>query len=333
MGVNVKKFINSPDTIVDDLLEGYGMACPYVKVDGRVVISRSFEKSDRVAIVTYGGSGNEPAMIGFVGEGMIDIHVVGEIFESPDPMMITDVVRRADKGKGVLLLTMNHSSDMLAGNMAMKNLRKLGVNVRQVITQEDVASAPRSMMYERRGLAGAIPMYHVLGAASEAGYTLEELETLANKYSDSMATIAVASQYATNPLTGKPFGTLAPDEIEIGMGQHGEGGGSGRRRMMSAKEITGLIIEMLIADLSLKSGDNVFVMINGSGATTYMEMMILYRECVRYLNKKGIKVVANMVGEFLTTQEQAGFQLNIAKWDSEIIRLWETPARSDSFTK
>ena len=155
---------------------------------------------------------------------------------------------------------------------------------------------------------------------------------IAQKYADSMATIAVAARCATHPATGAEFGDLGDVDMEIGMGQHGEGGG-GRQPMKSAKETVEIMANALVKDIPLVKGDKAFVMINGSGATTLMEMFILYKDCVKYLESLGIEVVANMVGEILTVQEQAGFQLNIAKWDEETLRLWNTPAHTAAFFK
>ena len=221
---------------------------------------------------------------------------------------------------------------MLCGNMVMKMVQKEGLNVRKVVTQEDISNAPRANADDRRGLAGAVPMYHICAAAAKEGRNLDEVAEIAQKYADSMATIAVAARCATHPATGAEFGDLGDVDMEIGMGQHGEGGG-GRQPMKTAKETIEIMANALVKDIPLKSGDKAFVMINGSGATTLMEMWILYKDCVHYLESLGIKVVACMVGEILTVQEQAGFQLNIAKWDEETVARWGTPARTIAFNK
>ena len=331
--MKMKKFLNDPNTLTDELLEGMALAHgDIVDVQGHMVISKASKDADRVTIVTFGGSGHEPAQAGFVGKGMLDIQVVGDVFAAPNPQVVFEAVKLADKGKGVLLLVLNHAGDMLCGNMVMKMVAKAGMNVRKVVTQEDISNAPRSNSDDRRGLAGAIPLYHIAAAAAREGKSLDEVADIAQKYADSMATIAVAARCATHPATGAEFGDLGDVDMEIGMGQHGEGGG-GRQPMKSAKETVEIMANALVKDIPLVKGDKAFVMINGSGATTLMEMFILYKDCVKYLEGLGIEVVANMVGEILTVQEQAGFQLNIAKWDEETLRLWNTPAHTAAFFK
>lgn len=331
--MKMKKFLNDPNTLTDELLEGMALAHgDIVDVQGHMVISKALKDADRVTIVTFGGSGHEPAQAGFVGKGMLDIQVVGDVFAAPNPQVVFEAVKLADKGKGVLLLVLNHAGDMLCGNMVMKMVAKAGMNVRKVVTQEDISNAPRSNSDDRRGLAGAIPLYHIAAAAAREGKSLDEVADIAQKYADSMATIAVAARCATHPATGAEFGDLGDVDMEIGMGQHGEGGG-GRQSMKSAKETVEIMANALVKDIPLVKGDKAFVMINGSGATTLMEMFILYKDCVKYLESLGIEVVANMVGEILTVQEQAGFQLNIAKWDEETLRLWNTPAHTAAFFK
>lgn len=331
--MKMKKFLNDPNTLTDELLEGMALAHgDIVDVQGHMVISKALKDADRVTIVTFGGSGHEPAQAGFVGKGMLDIQVVGDVFAAPNPQVVFEAVKLADKGKGVLLLVLNHAGDMLCGNMVMKMVAKAGMNVRKVVTQEDISNAPRSNSDDRRGLAGAIPLYHIAAAAAREGKSLDEVADIAQKYADSMATIAVAARCATHPATGAEFGDLGDVDMEIGMGQHGEGGG-GRQPMKSAKETVEIMANALVKDIPLVKGDKAFVMINGSGATTLMEMFILYKDCVKYLEGLGIEVVANMVGEILTVQEQAGFQLNISKWDEETLRLWNTPAHTAAFFK
>ncbi len=221
---------------------------------------------------------------------------------------------------------------MLTGNMTMKMCKQAGLNVRKVVTQEDISNAPRSNADDRRGLAGAVPLYHIAAAAAKEGRSLDEVADLAQRYADSMATIAVAVRCATHPASGASFGDLGDEDMEIGMGQHGEGGG-GRQPMKTARETIAIMANALVKDISLRKGDRAFVMVNGSGSTTLMEQFILYKDCVRYLENLGIEVAANMVGEILTVQEQAGFQLNIARWNDEFLRLWNTPARTIAFSK
>ena len=329
----MKKFMNAPETVTDEELMGLGLAfSDIVEVDGHLVISKDLKDADRVTIVTYGGSGHEPAQAGFVGKGMLDVQAVGDIFAAPSGQLVFEAMKLADKGHGVLLLTLNYAGDQLAGKQAMKLAKKAGLNFRQVVTGEEIQFDPNGED-NKRGLAGAIAMYHIAAAAAREGKSLDEVAEIAQRYADNMASITVKSTDATHPQNGMSFGDLGEtDQMEIGAGQHGEGGGV-RVPMASSKDTIALIAEPLCAKLGLKAGDKAFVMVNGCGATTMMEMLVLFKDAVEFLNAKGIEVVANMVGEILTVQEAAGFQLNFAKWDEEFIRLWNTPCHTPAYSK
>ena len=331
--MKMKKFINAPETITDEELVGLGLAYPdIVEVDGHMVISKDLENADRVTIVTYGGSGHEPAQAGFVGKGMLDIQVVGDIFASPNGKLVFDAMKLADKGHGVLLLTLNYAGDQLAGKQAMKLAKKAGINFRQVVTDEEIQYDPNGED-NKRGLAGAVPLYHVAAAAAREGKSLDEVAEIAQRYADNMASLTIKSTDATHPQNGASFGDLGEtDQMEIGAGQHGEGGGV-RVPMMSSKDTVATVADALSKNLDLKAGDKTFVMINGCGATTMMEMLILFKDTVEFLKAKDIEVVGSMVGEILTVQESGGFQMNIAKWDDEIIRLWNTPCHTTAYSK
>ena len=331
--MKMKKFINAPETITDEELVGMGLAYSDVlDVEGHLVISKDLADADRVTIVTYGGSGHEPAQAGYVGRGALDIQAVGDIFAAPSGQLVFEALQKADKGHGVLLLTLNYAGDQLAGKQAMKLAKKAGMNVRQVVTGEEIQFDPNGED-NRRGLAGAVALYHVAAAAARAGKTLDEVAEIAQKYADSMASVTVKVTDATHPQNGMSFGDLGEtDLMEIGAGQHGEGGGV-RVPMMSAKDTVATVAKALTAKLGMTSGDKAFVMINGCGATTMMEMLVLYKDTVEYLNGMGIEVVANMVGEILTVQEAGGFQMNIAKWDDETLALWNTPVHTPVFFK
>lgn len=331
--MKMKKFMNAPETVTDELLAGMGLAySDIVTVDGHLVISKDLENADRVTVVTYGGSGHEPAQAGFVGKGMLDVQAVGDIFAAPNGQLVFEAMKLADKGHGVLLLTLNYAGDQLAGKQAVKMAQKAGMNFRQVVTGEEVMYDPNGED-SKRGLAGAVALYHVAAAAAREGKSLDEVAAIAQRYADNMASIAVKSTDATHPQNGMSFGDLGEtDMMEIGAGQHGEGGGV-RVPMMSAKDTIAAIGEPLCAKLGLQAGDKAFVMVNGCGATTMMEMLVLYKDAVEFLKGKGVEVVANMVGEILTVQEAAGFQLNIAKWDDETLRLWNTPCHTPAFSR
>ena len=222
--MKMKKFINNPENLTPELLEGFAEAHKDLVTLGenRMIINNKLAEADRVTIVTQGGSGHEPAISGFVGEGMVDISVVGDVFAAPGPQACLDAIKLADKGKGVLYIVLNHAGDMLTGNLTMKKCAKEGLNVVKVVTQEDIANAPRSNADDRRGLVGCIPTYKIAGAAAAEGKSLEEVAAIAQRFADNMATLAVAVSGATHPATGSLLADLGEDEMEIGMGQHGE---------------------------------------------------------------------------------------------------------------
>lgn len=329
----MKKFINKPEDLTKELLEGLVLSNQDILelVDGNLVVNKKLKDADRVTIVTLGGTGHEPAISGFVGEGMIDISVAGNIFAAPGPAPCVEAIKLADKGKGVLYVVLNHAGDMLTGNLTMKQIAKTGIKVKKVVTQEDIANAPRSNADDRRGLVGCIPLYKIAGAAAAEGKSLDEVAAIAQRFADNMATIAVASKGATHPATGMEISHIEEGKMEIGMGQHGEGGG-GLTDMKTADETAAIMMEALIKDLDLKAGEKVMVIINGSGATTLMEQLIIYRKCYNYLKEKGIEIVANRVGETLTVQETAGFQMFVARMDEELTRLWYKPCRTPYLT-
>lgn len=332
--MGMKKFINDQSNLTKELLEGFALANKNLVLleANNTVVNKKLDTANRVTIVTQGGSGHEPAISGFVGEGMIDISVVGDVFAAPGPQACIDAIKKAEKGKGVLYIVLNHAGDMLTGNMTMKAVKKEGLNCNKVVTQDDIANAPRSNSDDRRGLVGCIPTYKIAGAAAAEGKSLEEVTAIAQRFADNMATLAVAARGATHPATGSSLADLAEDEMEIGMGQHGEGGG-GCQKMKTADETAEIMINALLNDLSIKKGEKIMLILNGTGATTLMELFIVYRKAEHLLKEKGIEIVANYVGELLTVQEQAGFQMFMARMDDELLRLWDAPCNTPYMKK
>lgn len=329
----MKKFINNPDNIVGELLEGYARAyADKVRLTpSRLVVRAKPKAAGKVGVVTLGGSGHEPALSGFVGTGMLDISVPGEVFAAPGPPKCIEALKLADRGAGVLFIVLNHAGDVMAANITMEMAKKQGLKVRMVLTHEDVAGGPPSKADDRRGLVGCIPVYKVAGAAAEAGKSLDECAAIAQRMIDHMATLAVATTSATHPSTGGAMFELPDDEMEIGMGQHGEAG-TGRMKMKSADETAAIMLDMLLKDLDAKKGDDLLVLINGVGATTLMEMFIVFRRVGQVLDEKGITLARGRVGEFLTVQEMAGFQMFAARMDKELLALWDAPCDTAFFT-
>lgn len=328
----MKKFINDTDNIVKEELEGFAFAnSDIVKVvDERIVVNKNLVDQERVTVLSIGGTGHEPCAIGFVGDGMLDVFVGGEIFTAPGISETIKGVELADRGKGVLMIILNHAGDLYTGNAVLEECKKKNIQVRMVVTQDDISNAPRSMADDRRGLVGCVPAYKIAGAAAMMGKSLDEIAEITQRFADNIATLAVGVKGATHPITGKLLAELADDEMEIGMGQHGEEGG-GRQLMRSADETAVIMLEALLQDLAIKEGDRVMLILDGTGATTLMELFIVYRKCYQYLQEHKITIVANKVGELLTVQDAAGFQMMIAKMDDELIDLWKAPCKTTYF--
>jgi len=329
----MKKFINDPVNLTSELLEGYCMAYgDKVSLESEKLVVRARPKaSERVALVTLGGAGHEPALSGFVGEGMLDISVVGDIFAAPGPPKVVEALRKANREAGVLFVVLNHAGDVMSANMAMEIARKEKLNVKMMLTHEDIAPGASSPAEDRRGLVGCIPLYKVAGAAAEAGKNLEEVYALAERFNENMATLAVALKTATHPSTGESIFELGDDEMEVGMGQHGEAG-TGRSKMMTADETAEIMITRLMKAVGAGKGDRLLVMLNGSGATTLMELYIVYRHVKKVLAEKGIEIARSLVGEFLTVQEMAGFQMFAAKMDDDLLKYWDAPCDTPYLT-
>ena len=329
----MKKFINNQETLTQELLKGLALAYPNkIEIkENNLVVNKKMLCSDRVHIVTLGGAGHEPALSGFVGEGMFDISVVGDIFAAPGPAPCFEALKMAQGDKGALFIVLNHAGDMMTAEMTMEMAEDAGLKVARVTTQEDVSNAPREDGGNRRGLVGCVPLAKIAGGAAAAGKSLEEVRVVAQKFADNMATIAVAARGATHPANGAEISSFGEDDMEIGMGQHGEGGG-GRMKMKTAGETAAIMTDALIKDLALKSGEKVMLVVNGSGATTLMEHLIVFKDCVEFLKERGITVAAQMVGEILTVQEAAGFQLFIARMDDEMLDYWKAPCDTPYYT-
>jgi len=328
----MKKFINSPEDLTPELLEGFALANKKtIALDGKTVVRATPKSNDKVAIVTLGGAGHEPALSGFVGEGMLDASVVGDIFAAPGAPAVVSALQATKRDAGTLLVILNHAGDVMAGNMAFDMAIKQGINVQKVLTCEDISAGKDAELENRRGLVGCIPLYKVAGAAAEAGKSLDEVVAIAEKFNANMRTLAVAATPATHPANGAVIGEIADDEMEIGMGQHGEGSG-GIMKLASADETAKIMADKLLDTMDIGSGDKAFVMINGSGATTLMEQYIVLRGVNKVLKDRGIEMVRSMAGEYLTVQEMGGFQMFIAKVDDELIELLDAPSNTPSWT-
>lgn len=329
----MQKFINNPDTLTTEMLQGLALAhSELVSLElGKLVVNKKLAEADRVTVVALGGSGYEPALSGFVGEGMLDIAVVGDVFAAPGPQACIEAIQLADKGKGVLLVVLNHAGDILASNLAMKQAEKLGINVAKIVVQDDIANAPREETQNRRGMVGAVPLLKIAGAAAIAGKSLEEVAANARDFADNMATLAVAASGATNPATGMEIAQVVAGCLEVGVGLHGEAGKA--KTMATAEETVSAMLDALLEDLNVLAEEKLMVIVSGSGATSLMEQLIVYRNCYAYLAEKEIEIVASHVGELMTVQEMAGFEICIARMNEELVEYWNAPCRTPYFKK
>ena len=318
MEQKVYKWINSPENITAELLEGYTMAyADKVKLDGENTVVRTNAKSeDKVAIVTLGGAGHEPALSGFVGEGMLDCSVVGDVFAAPGAPRVLEALKKFKRDAGILLVVLNHAGDVMSSNMAVQMAEAFGIKVKILLTHEDISAGLDTPDEDRRGLAGCVPLYKIVGAAAEEGKSLEEIYEIGERFNEQMATLAVAMKSCTHPQNGVTIAELPDGEMEIGMGQHGEGGG-GRSPLLTADETATRIIEPLMKKLEAKAGDKVLLYMNGVGATTHMEMSIVFRKAALILKEAGVELVDGKITEILTVQEQAGFQMILGKLDDD----------------
>lgn len=328
MAVRSKKLINRPEDILTEMLEGFALAHPgIVRLTESGLIVRARPKAHgKVGLVIGNGSGHEPAMIGFVGEGLFDVNVPGPIFTAPGPERIVEGVRLADRGAGVLVCVSHHAGDRMNAEIALELCAAEGIDdVEMVLLYDDISSAPRGSEPERRGTAGLFFTWKMLGAFAETGASLVEVKSMAEHIRDNTRTLAVALTPGTNPVTGQVMFDLPDDEIEVGMGVHGEVG-RGRSKFVSADATIDLMLPKILEDLPFRSGDEVLVMLNNSGSMTQMELFILYRHVYRRLKERGIAVAGSWIGPYATTQEMAGFGLSLCRVDDSLKPLWTAPA-------
>lgn len=327
----MKKIINLPANVVHEMLEGLTLAYPqYVRrLEGFNVIVRADAPNDKVALISGGGSGHEPSHAGWVGEGMLDAAVAGAVFTSPTPDQIYEAIKAVDGGKGVLLVVKNYTGDVLNFEMAAEMAEADGIEVAQVVVNDDVAVENSTWTSGRRGIAGTVLVHKIAGAKAQTGATLAEVKAVAEKAIANVRSMGMSISPCTVPEAGKPSFELTENEMEIGLGIHGEPG-THRETLRPADEITDLLLEKIFADLPLESGDETAVMINGLGATPLMELFVVNRRVVNVFAEKGIKIVKTFVGNFMTSLEMGGFSISVVKLDGEMKELLlakaDTPA-------
>lgn len=331
----MKKVMNSADDFVRDTMEGivaaYGDKVKLQDDDYRVLLSNYPAKDGKVGVVTAGGSGHLPLFLGYVGEGLLDGCAVGEVFASPSAEKMANMIRACDRGAGVLCLYGNYNGDRFNFRMACDEVEFDDIETRQVLGRDDVASSPAENADKRRGVAGLIYGFKVAGAAADQLLPLHEVAAVTQKALDNTRTMGVALAPCIVPKVGKPTFTIGEGDIEIGMGIHGEAGVE-VRPMMTADEVAETILDTIQADMPLASGDEVSVMVNGLGATSMEELLIVFRSVHKALTSQGISIVMPHVGEFATSMEMAGLSITVFKLDEQLKRLLMAPARTPFYT-
>jgi dihydroxyacetone kinase-like protein len=328
MSVRKKKLINKPENILPEMLQGFAAAYGDIVrlTETGLIVRREPKAAGKVGLVIGNGSGHEPAMIGLVGEGLFDVNIPGEIFTAPGPERIVEGIRAADRGAGVLVCVSHHAGDLMNAEMALELCRAQGIaNVEMVVLYDDISSAPRGREPERRGTAGLFFVWKMLGAYAETGASLADCQAVAEKIRDNTRSLAMALTSCAHPITGETMFELPDDEIEIGMGVHGEVG-LGRQKLASADATVDLMLPRIVEDLPFRTGDEVLVLLNNSGSLTLMELFILYRRVAERLNAEGIRVYKSWLGAYATTQEMAGFAISLCRVDEQLKQLWDAPA-------
>ncbi|MDR3077924.1 MAG: dihydroxyacetone kinase subunit DhaK [Planctomycetota bacterium] len=329
----MKKFLNAPGNFVDDMLAGILAAHPdqlrKVGDDQRCVI-RARPGRNKVALVSGGGSGHLPLFMGYVGQGLLDGCAVGGVFQSPSAEQWYQTGKAAEAGKGILYIYGNYTGDIMNYEMAKEMLDADGIPCAEVRGFDDVASAPKGEEGKRRGVAGIFFVYKCAGAKAEQGAGFEEVKAVAEKAGSRVRTMGVALSPCIIPEAGKPGFTLGEDEMEIGMGIHGEPGVR-RGKLQPADAVVDEMLAPILADQPLAAGDEVAVLVNGLGATPKEELYIVYRRLAERLAPTGAKVFKTYVGEFATSMEMTGFSISILKLDAELKDLLAQPARTPFF--
>ena len=322
----MKKLINSVEAVEEQMILGLVKSAPdkLRKLDCGNVVVRADKKSGKVALVSGGGSGHEPAHGGFVGKGMLDCAVAGAVFTSPTPDKIFEGIKAVATEQGVLCIVKNYTGDVLNFEMAIDMAGDEDIKVDHVVVNDDVAVQDSLYTTGRRGVAGTILVHKIAGAKAEEGATLEEVKAVAEKVIANVRTMGMAISPCTVPAAGKPGFELAEDEVEIGIGIHGEPG-THREKIATADEIAKILLDKILADIDYKNQE-VVVLVNGMGATPLMELYVINNFVQDYLKAAGVKVYDTMVGNYMTSIEMAGFSLTLLRLDDELKKLYDAPA-------
>ncbi|RDW22163.1 dihydroxyacetone kinase subunit DhaK [Oceanobacillus arenosus] len=332
----MKKLINDKKNVVEEMIDGYVKAHPeYIKrleENDRALVSAKPKEEGKVAILIGGGSGHEPAFMGYVGDGMADGVAVGNIFASPPPAPILEVTKAIDKGAGVVYLYGNYAGDVMNFGMAAEMAEMEDIEVEMVLASDDVASAPKEEKDKRRGIAGEFFVYKMAGAAADLGYKLKEVADIARKTNDNTRSMGVGLTPCSLPQTGEPSFEIGDDEMEIGLGHHGEPG-IRKATLDTADKVTDQLLQPIFEDMEINEGDEVAVLVNGLGSTPRMELYIMFRRVEQVLSEKGIKIYRSYVGDYITSLEMGGASITLTKLDDETKKLVDHPVNTPMFVQ
>lgn len=326
----MKKLINKPEDAVVEELQGIAAAhADLVKVhfNPNYVVRVDAPVKDKVGILSGGGSGHEPMHGGFVGLGMLDAACPGAIFTSPTPDQMLEATRAINGGKGVLHIVKNYTGDIMNFEMAADLARSEGIDVKSVVIDDDVAVKDSLYTAGRRGVGATVLAEKLVGAAAEQGRSLDQIVDLCTKVKNNGRSMGMALTSCTVPHVGKPTFDLPENEMEIGIGIHGE---PGRVRMplKSADEIVAMLMEPILTDIPYKAGDQMLMFVNGMGGTPLLELYIVYRKAFEIASKHGLKIVRNLIGPYITSLEMAGTSITMLKMDDDMIKLWDAPVKT-----
>ena len=331
----MKKILNDPFKYVDEMLEGMCLAHPELYrqtgESGRVIVRASDTGEGKVGIVSGGGSGHLPIFTGYVGKGLLDACAIGDVFASPSVEQMADAMRAAHGGAGVLRLYGNYGGDIMNFDMAGEMLEMEDINSTTVLLADDVASAPKNEREKRRGVAGMVYAFKIAGAAAEQMKSLEDVTRIAQKTADACHSVGAALTSCTVPQAGKPTFEISEEDMEMGMGIHGEPG-VWRGNLKKADNIANEMVDMLLADINAVSGARMSVLVNSLGATPQEELYILYRIVKERLEDIGVKIVMPLVGRYATSMEMTGVSFTFCELDSELEDLLLEPAHCAFWT-
>lgn len=314
----MKKILNQPTDVVTEMLDGLAYVHNDLvhRVEGFDIIARNEEKSGKVALISGGGSGHEPSHAGFVGEGMLSAAVCGAVFTSPTPDQVLEAIKEADEGAGVFMVIKNYSGDIMNFEMAQDMAEMEGIDVASVVVDDDIAVEDSLYTQGKRGVAGTILVHKILGHAARHGKSLQEIKAIADELVPNIHTVGLALSGATVPEVGKPGFVLAEDEIEFGIGIHGEPGYR-KEKMQPSKALATELVDKLIESFDAKSGEKYGVLINGMGATPLMEQYVFANDVAKLLEDKGIEVNYKKLGNYMTSIDMAGLSLTLTKLENQ----------------